>query len=199
MLKRYLHTISANPKIYDAIQYLAGVGFLHRKLEGLLNQLVKANYLILDIGGGTGLIKRVCHSKSNYICLDIDISKLKRFRQKNLDGKAIAADGTVLPIKHDSIDVLLYIFIIHHLDNENLVQLISESERVLKPNGHLMILDPIWVPNRPAGVLLWKYDRGSYPRTKYDLEMLVAPKFNVLHRENIKIFHEYSILIASKS
>jgi ubiquinone/menaquinone biosynthesis C-methylase UbiE len=198
MLKQMMHRLIANPKAYDIVQYLAGVRILHDGLKMQLAQLDQTNSVVLDIGGGTGLLKGLCHPNQTYFCLDIDPNKLKGFRIKYLDGNAIIADGTCLPFPNESIDIILCAFVTHHLDEESLRKLISETARVVRPTGRMLILDPVWVPSRLPGVFLWKYDQGSFPRTESDLNNFILKYFEITTIERLAIFHEYALYVAAK-
>jgi SAM-dependent methyltransferase len=198
MLNQIFDKLIANPTVYDMVQYLAGVGYLHRRLKAQLDQLSTTNSIILDIGGGTGLLNHICHPNSDYICLDIDPAKIGRFRIKNSEGIAVVADGTCLPFQSESVDILLCTCVAHHLDNNNLRYLIIESSRVLRRKGRLILLDPVWIPSRLPGVLLWRYDRGSYPRTESDLENCISENFVITYSERMAIFHGYTLYVAAK-
>jgi ubiquinone/menaquinone biosynthesis C-methylase UbiE len=198
MLKQLFQSVTAMSKVYDTIQYLAGVGYLHRRLKAQLFQIPLDNSIILDLGGGTGILKHIVHPTINYICLDIDSRKLEGFRLKYPDGTAIIADGTCLPFQNESIDIIFCTFVTHHLDTGSLRHLVSESARVLIRKGRMLLLDPVWIPNRLPGVLLWKYDQGSYPRTESDLTNSIMVNYEILYKERIAIFHEYILYVAVK-
>ena len=72
-----------------------------------------------------------------------------------------------------------------------LEQAFDESRRVLRTNGHLLLFDAVLNRELCAGRLLWRLDRGSYPRTEVELREKFASKFKIIHWEKFVIYHEY--------
>jgi hypothetical protein len=63
----------------------------------------------------------------------------------------------------------------------------------------LILLDPVLNRRRLAGQLLWKFDRGSYPRTEEDLHKKLESRFKIIHWEKFAIYHEYVFGIGVRS
>lgn len=197
MLKKILHRIVAIPFIYDLLQMAVGAKIIRTRLKQRLTHIAQ-NALVVDIGGGTGL-NRTLFGDIDYICLDNDPVKLKGFSQKMVDGEAILGDATQMPIESACVDVVICSFVVHHLPDEVFPKFVQESLRILKPTGKLVILDPVWAPKRLAGRLLWKYDRGSYPRTAQTLHETLSRYGKQTHWEEFAIFHRYIIGIFQKN
>ena len=189
MLEAVVKVIASNPWVYDHIQRLAGAHYTYEHLASQVSGIESG--LVLDLGGGTGLWRRIWASEFTYVCLDMDILKVQRFLKKNPDCSAILADAIFAPIKDKSIDVVVCIAVSHHLSDISLVQLISEIGRILKANGTFLFLDAVWAPERWLGRLLWKYDRGSYPRKAEHINSIVSQRFRVIKCKRYTIHHEY--------
>jgi SAM-dependent methyltransferase len=198
MLTTILHRLAANPQIYDLIQLMAGIQIVHRHLSLQMAAYVPSNSIILDCGGGTGLIRKLCPPDSRYVCLDMDAIKLGKFVSKNLAGKALFADTTQIPIKSGSVDNIMFVCVSHHLSDEMVEQMICESMRVLKPTGKLFFLDPVWAPSRLPGRLLWHYDRGSFPHSANLLKTMLTAHGNIVHWETFAVFHRYILCVLSQ-
>jgi SAM-dependent methyltransferase len=125
--------------------------------------------------------------------------KLAGFRSNVPDGLAILSDATKMPIVTGSVDVLMCMAVVHHLTDAMLEQVFEEALRVLKVGGHLILLDPVLNRQRLAGQLLWKFDRGSYPRTEEDLHKKLESRFKIIHWEKFAIYHEYVFGIGVRS
>jgi len=189
MLGRVIKRIASHPWIYDQIQLCAGARSTYKRLS---SQVAAFNsVIVLDLGGGTGLYRHAWPSSCVYMCLDIDKQKIERFLKKNRDCIALVADATSIPLQDKSIDVIVCIAVSHHLTDAAFAQLIRESERVLKTTGTFIYIDAVWVPDRRLSKLLWKYDRGSYPRTKEQIYSLISQQYRIVHGERYTIFHEY--------
>jgi SAM-dependent methyltransferase len=194
MLTEILHRLAAQPRIYDLIQSAAGVAEINRRLAARLAELPKPKW-ILDVGGGTGLAAELWPAGATYVCLDLDPVKLNHFRRKHPDRVALRADATRLPLTSRSFDLVLCKLVSHHLGDPQLAMLLSESARVLRPGGTFVFVDPVWDPARWRGRLLWRYDRGSFPRSEATLRTAVSAHFAISRWDVFAIHHRYVICV----
>ena len=196
LLTKPLHRIVANPWVYDMVQILAGRRQLDRQLAAQIAPLRSASF-VLDVGGGTGLSRTLWPETCAYMCLDLDSRKLQGLRSKS-QAMAMLADAISIPIQDSGVDVILCTMLTHHLSDVSLVNLFAESARVLKPNGRLILLDAVWNSARLIGQVLWRYDRGSYPRTAETLRAFFLAYFGISYEETITILHEYLLCTGVK-
>ena len=196
MLPHFLDSIAGYPVVYDTIQKLAGVGEIHRRLRGHFARL-GANSVI-DIGGGTGTLRKLMPPGSRYVCLDIDLLKLSGFVAKHPGGNAVLCDASRAPIKSASMDMALLVNVAHHLSLELLNEVFREGWRILTDKGTFLLVDPLWVPHRWAVRVLWKLDRGSCPRSAETLQKALSAHYNIAHTERFHVFHEYGLFVGVK-
>lgn len=185
-----LHELASQPLVYDLIQRLAGQKANLKKISAHTKTM--RPHSIVDVGGGTGAARDLWPTGSQYICLDIEMPKLRLSRSKNPNGFALLSDATRMSIATGSIDVVLCMCFVHHLTDEMLDQTFSEARRVLRVGGRLILLDPILKHERRIGRILWKLDRGSYPRTAETLYEKLGANFRIIHWEQYAIYHEYA-------
>ncbi len=197
MIKKILHRIVAIPFVYDLLQFAVGASIVRERLKKRLLNIVSRAWVV-DIGGGTGL-NRVLFNDVRYLCLDNDPVKLSGFSQKLVDGDALLGDASQMPIQTSSVDVVICSFVVHHLPDDVFPKFVQEALRILKPTGQLVILDPVWAPKRMIGRLLWKYDRGSYPRPAQVLHETLSRYGQEVHWEEFAILHRYIIGIFKKN
>ena len=190
MLAEIIHRVVAYPKVYDLVQTLAGTAALDRRVGGTLTT-VPARSVILDVGGGTGLPTSLWPAGATYICVDIDRVKLTGFRRKHSTGSPVRGDGTRLPIRSGSIDLLVCKNVSHHLGDGQLPGLFRECARVLRTGGRMLFIDAVQAPERWRSRLLWRYDRGSHPRTVEALRQAMAVELQITHSEVFTIHHRY--------
>ncbi len=91
---------------------------------------------ILDIGGGTGRSIDGLDIEERYI-IDASRGMLKRASMKGF--RCIEADAHNLPIKKNTMDAVIIVDAIHHIDNP--LKVFSEVENILRSGGVLVIYD----------------------------------------------------------
>jgi ubiquinone/menaquinone biosynthesis C-methylase UbiE len=181
--------MAAHPWVYDQIQALAGSD---QVLDRLSHEVEKLNAnVVLDVGGGTGAMRSLFSPESRYVCLDMEMPKLAGFRRKVPKGLAVQGDATSMPILDGCADLVICKSVTHHLTDLMLEKALDESRRVLRVGGYLILLDAVLNRSRLAGQVLWRLDRGSYPRTGEKLYETLNSRFEVAHWEKFAIYHEY--------
>ena len=195
-MKKILRRVTGNPRVYDKIQLLAGATYVHRHITRQTAYL-GPDCLVLDLGGGTGSARSLWADTCTYMCLDIDIHKLQGFKLKYPEGIALLSDATHTPVRSGSVDAVLCIGLTHHLSDDTLIRLINESKRVLKDAGRFILVDAIWRPRRWVARLLWRYDRGSYPRSAEALLQMLSPDYAMIHWESFTLIHDYILCIGA--
>ena len=186
---RLFHKLAAHPWVYDRIQVLVGHD---RVLERLSREIAALRpNVVVDIGGGTGTVRNLLPDDCRYICLDLEMPKLLGFRSKVSKGFAVLGDATSMPIVGGCADLVICKSVTHHLTDTQLEDALNESRRVLRPGGHVILFDAVLNKRRFAGRVLWRLDRGSYPRLEGDLHKKLQDKFKIIRWEKFAIHHEY--------
>ena len=190
MLAEILHRVVAHPAVYDAVQNLAGTAELDRRVGATLGALPQRPR-ILDVGGGTGLPAALWPDGAFYVCLDIDPIKLAGFRRKRRPGTPVCGDATRLPLRSGSLDLVVCKNVSHHLSDNDVAGLFRECARVLKTGGRMLFMDAVRTPDRWRNRLLWRYDRGSHPRSIEALRHAMAAEFQITHWEVLTTQHRF--------
>ena len=97
---------------------------------------------ILDAGCGTGCLSRILEENFRSEIHACDASEFRIQNAKNSSNKDInyfVADLTALPCPNDSYDVIFIRFVLEHTLNPN--SILQELHRVLRPGGHLVVID----------------------------------------------------------
>ena len=116
--------------------------FVRRKLlKSLLSSLnVSKNCITLDIGCGTGANLRILGATGfNVIGLDRSIYALS-LTQKRINLPLINGDLNGLPVRSESVGLIIAMDILEHLEND--INGIGEFYRVLKKGGNLILTVP---------------------------------------------------------
>jgi ubiquinone/menaquinone biosynthesis C-methylase UbiE len=192
VISAIIHSIVAQPLVYDMVQWLAGIDHTRRRLQPHLAQT--AGQAVLDVGAGTGLYLSSFPPTAKYHWLDNDPQKLQGFQARSSKTfPAVLGDGTQIGLRDKSIDYVTCIGVAHHLTDAQLARLVSEMARVAQKK--LIFLEPLdtdaW-----QSALMWRYDRGSYPRTAQALKLTIERCFAIEYSETYAIYHQYLLLIA---
>jgi SAM-dependent methyltransferase len=191
LITEVLHRVASHPLVYDAIQRMAGCRTVLDRLSPHLQ--VEPGESILDVGAGTGLLSGVTPSAARYIWLDCDLDKLRGFRAKGIGALAVIGDAVQTCMADKSVDYAACVAVSHHIPDERLDQLFCELSRMVR--RRLIFLDAV----RSGGFvsnLLWKYDRGGFPRADEVLCEHVSRYFEIMKIERFTVYHQYLLLIA---
>ena len=123
----YKQRFSSIAKIYEKIsnQYT-----VNRRAESFK---IDTSEFVLEVGSGTGTISNL--SDGQIICSDISYEMCKESAKKHVN--VICCDAEKLPIRENTLDVIISTEVIYYLNNPN--AFIEDSTRILKKDGKLMI------------------------------------------------------------
>lgn len=109
------------------------------QIKRQIRKYIKPDSVILDIGCGDGILTEEYAQTHNIIGLDYSHITLKHAKHKGFITKACDIEqGISLP--DDYCDMIIAGEIIEHINNTDLF--ISETRRVLKPKGYLILSTP---------------------------------------------------------
>ncbi|RJP66356.1 MAG: methyltransferase domain-containing protein [Candidatus Abyssobacteria bacterium SURF_17] len=94
---------------------------------------------ILDVGCGTGTIDVMLEKRLNAAIIGVDrsLGMLTAARAKLSEGRWIHADSAALPLRSDTFDCVLMLYVLHHMADFSVA--IREAHRLLR-SGALVIL-----------------------------------------------------------
>jgi cyclopropane fatty-acyl-phospholipid synthase-like methyltransferase len=197
-----IRSILSYSSLYSLFQWLLGANKVRKTLAGHFIRPKKGNS-ILDIGCGPADILEYLN-EVNYVGFDISEKYIetakKRYKKR----------GTFIcnPINKDTIkefgqfDIVLAIGVLHHLNNNEVVELFSLAYNALKPNGRLITLDCCYVKNQS---IIAKYiigwDRGKHicSKEKYiELASMVFPNINSTQYNDLLLVPYTHIILECK-
>jgi ubiquinone/menaquinone biosynthesis C-methylase UbiE len=137
-------------RYYDLITAFMTFG-REKKLRQMTIQLAKLEPgdKVLEVGCGTGTLtifaKKQVGPGGEVVGIDIAsemiLVAIRKASRKKIDISFIQASIAEIPFKDDTFNAALCSFMIFHMPEDVRVQGIKEIYRVLKPGGHLFILD----------------------------------------------------------
>lgn len=101
--------------------------------------------IVIDVGCGTGELVRWMTSQG-IIAIGIDVKKMiKKAREfsKIKNEEYMIGEGQQLPFDHDFANAVTYIASFHHIPSTKMKHALEECRRVLKPNGKMIVIEPI--------------------------------------------------------
>jgi len=146
--------------------------------------------VVLDIASGEGYGSFLLSSTSarKVIGIDIDPEAVKSARETYKSKNLEFINGSIasIPVASGSIDVLVSFETIEHVDEEHQSMFLDEIERVLKPNGILIIS----TPNKETYSDIPHYKNEFHIKEFYVDEFLdfLRPKFKYIELLGQKIF-----------
>ena len=192
MITRVAHRVASHPAVYDAIQRTVGTP---RTRELLREHLAgAAGKTVLDVGAGTGRFRDTLPDGAKYVWLDNDPQKLAGFKAKQPEDETILADATNIPLGDKSVDYAVCVAVAHHLPEDRFATLVRELARVT--SERVLFMDPV---RAEGGVprLLWRFDRGTYPRSADELVAALREHLEVERVERYSKRHHYVFCVAA--
>jgi SAM-dependent methyltransferase len=97
---------------------------------------------VLDVGCGTGRwLRRYSKLELNAIGVDATPGMLRRAREVGTKCPVVAAPAQRLPFKNETFDLVSAVTVVQHVPADAQSGVLREMARVLRPGGHLMLLE----------------------------------------------------------
>ena len=160
------YRILSYPTIYSIFQKLMKGDKIRKKI--LKTNVVKKNPIVLDIGCGLGDSLEYIDSPV-YFGYDISQDYINYAKKKyGKKGFFFCRNFTKKEIKKlPKFDYVLLMGILHHLKNDQILDLLKILKKILKKKGSIITLDPLYVKNQNFfAKFLISHDRGKNIKTK---------------------------------
>lgn len=169
------------PFIYNLFQEIVGANAARRKF---INEYMrpKPTDKIIDIGCGPAQMLSWMPESVEYIGIDASPSYIEAAR-KTHGQRALFLVGDTSTLENDerlrNADIILCAAVLHHLNDNEALELMKFSYRALKRGGRFVSGDPCWIPNQ--GIIskwIMSKDRGKNVRTEEGYRAIAATQFN---------------------
>ncbi len=136
-------------------------------IDAQFNHLIHDNCKFVDIGGGNGnvlsglrtLIGKVTE-KTDFVCVETlsDWVETYPFDNENITYMMLhGADPHIhLDIEPNSVDVILCMCSLHHMDDNTIMQMMQNMKRILKVDGKILIKEHDAMPHIKSDIL-WEH------------------------------------------
>ena len=164
--RRGLWSPLASPIVYDAFHHLIGA---RRWMKRFAQDTIRPRPgdTVLDIGCGPGALLRYLPPSVAYIGFDRNPSYLEQARRRYGSRGVFILDDVANFAAHSlpPADIAVKIGLLHHLDDDLALGLLSATKEALKPGGRLITADPCFHPAMSAlQRLVVSNDRGMHVR-----------------------------------
>ena len=168
--------------LYDGISKITALSvggeakFRQLALEGLT---IESETKVLDLCCGSGQTTRFLVQRSrNVTGLDASPLSIRRAQQNVPEADYVEAFAEQNPLPNDAFDLVHTSAAMHEMKPEQLLQILKEVHRVLKPNGVFTMVDfhaptnPVFIPG--LAVFFWLFEtETAWQLIKINLEELL--------------------------
>ncbi|MFP4698441.1 MAG: class I SAM-dependent methyltransferase [Eubacteriales bacterium] len=188
-----------SPEIYHKL--IRPKWFVKNYLENTINNYFDFNdKIVIDFGCGVGSLTPLFKSK-HYIGLDCDAKRVSYARHLNPNHSFYTIKDNRIPLKNNSVDYVLFISVLHHIPSRTIEEYTSELQRILKPEGSIVAMEPCIIPEKTVNNFFMRtFDKGKYIRTSNEyLDIFKKRHFNtnILNQFN-QLFFYNKILFSAK-
>jgi SAM-dependent methyltransferase len=143
---------------------------------------------LLEVGCGDGRITALLTGKAAAItAIDPDAASIDKARKDVSDAIFGIGSGEKLEFAADAFDVVLFSYSLHHQD---CAKALREAERVVRPTGNILIIEPTYDGEFTRLVALFDGDEVS--RIQRTFAYISSGRFNILRRDSYCIDHVFS-------
>lgn len=178
-IERALDSVSAAPRLWNALRWLVEAGFQGERavIARELRPWAGDSRRFLDFGCGTGAFAAEFPA-GRYVGIDLSLGYL-RFAGQYRPGSFVASSGDALAFADGSFDAALVLGVLHHLSDSVARAAMAELARVLSPGATTLVMEDIPPPDgqNPAGRLMHAIDRGGHIRSEADYRLIFGAAF----------------------
>lgn len=197
LVSKSIERILSRPKIWRVFRAVVEKYMsLYETRQAFLDKwgLLDPEYSTLDVGCGTGDYCRIV--KGPYWGVDVNGDYIEK--ATDLYGsdsvRFLQADVADLALKGETYDVVLFVDILHHLDDELSLSMLKASAAVA--GRAVALFEPVAEQQTILGRCMVALDRGKFIRPSQDLLALVdAAGLRVLEHEAVRLGATNSVAV----
>ena len=192
------------PSIYKGLMFSLGA---HRAMSRYVDEVLqpRSGNKVLDVGCGPASVLAYLPSV-DYTGIDLNEKHIAHARQVYGDRGRFIVGNVAHDLKQEerAFDLINVSGLLHHLDDEEAAALFRSLRRLMKDDGRLITLDPVWLSGQRTAVKLINWlDSGMNIRTPEEYRGLLSGldfdvETRVLH-DLLRIPYDHVIMIVRNS
>ena len=199
---RGIHKILEVPLLFRIQQHLCNnYGSVRAAFQA---ELGGGSLRYLDVGCSTGasVSKLFDLEKEDYTGIELVPEYAAIAQRMNPKGKFLAMNARKMELPDASYDRVLFLAVMHHMDDDTCRDALKEACRVLAPGGKVLIAENIFTPGRFWSSLFLRHDRGDFIRKPEGYRALVDDGLWTVEREGIfefSLHRMYSMVLSPRA
>lgn len=194
----------ALPVLYDLLQRLVRADACRRAfVENHVHP--QAGVRVLDIGCGTARVLRWFPAGVSYLGVDVNPRYITAAQKEygSLGAFRVVSSGVAGVEDKGPFDIVMAMFLLHHLADDEVLGLSENVFRLLAPGGRLVTIDPCVAQKRTwLETFMMNRDRGEYirPAGQYrDLLARTFPRVDVKEQnDSLRVRYTHALMTAWK-
>ncbi len=172
-LKRAIEFVLKSPMIFELQQKYCNN--YENVRDEFSEYFLGRNQKIIDIGCSTGTGAGVIFDMRNndYVGVDISPDYISVASARYPLGKFYVMDARKLDFESAAFDLAVFNGVLHHMDDELILDCMREVKRVLKPGGKLLVAEPVFTGGKVLSNFLLSLDRGQFIRSAPEYRQLL--------------------------
>jgi len=154
------------------------------KIEAFLQMDGKT---LLEVGCGDGRLTALLANKVEAItAIDPDNNNIEAAR-KNINGvNFVVGSGEELDFANEAFDIVMFSYSLHHQD---CVKALAEAKRVVRQDGHILIIEP--THDGEFSLLVSLFEKDEFPLLQKTLDYITSGCFNIIRKDTFCVDHLY--------
>ena len=188
--------ILSNPVFFDLQQKLCN-NYENVRVE-FSEYLSKPSITVLDLGCSTGRAGReICDmQKQSYVGIDLAPRYIEFAKKNNPMADYRVMDGRNLEFPTHFFDIIMFVGVLHHMDDVTAKACLKEVRRTLKPTGYLLMAEPVFTSNSLLSNIFLSLDRGKFIRESSQYIDLIS-EFELVKKQYFKLsLHRFISIVA---
>ena len=168
------------PNVYDSYQKMLGAQ--QGRLDFIRQTIApRVKSRVLEVGCGTGINCEGFPNGISYVGCDVSEKYISHANEVYGNRAAFYAKsvGNLRDLHLEPFDVVIALAVLHHLNDNDIMNLCDEVQELLAPGGIFITADPCFTKDQPwYSNFATSFDRGQFVRNPTEYTNLLAKKFS---------------------